>query len=1022
MQAEVQIPEFLSRVVPWPGSVTDPGWVNLHWRSAMQNDPAKSFWGGRPVKSVNDFMWWVGWCAQRPGIKDIFFCTSLQSQIGKNSRGGPKVMRGKELALSLKALWLDVDVKDPPKGYATLEEAIGAVAEFVKAAGLPPPSALIATGGGLHCYWISKTPLTPFEWQPYAEGLKALALTHNLRCDAGVTTDCARILRVPGTFNHKQEPLRPVRVLGLAPAEKDYDFKNTFAALAALSPPTRVSSPLFIEGPQEKAAAFVTLPQESLAEGIGHDETPLVIDNIVRGCAFIKDALKTGGAEYSQPMWNLTTLAATFMEDGHALAHKMGEKHPTYTSESTEALWERKNKERKDRGLGWPSCKAIQASGCGACVTCPHFAAGKSPLNLGERTAEAKATLALPFAAVTTLADVDDEPIDLPFGYVLNDDNLVCKVEEQKGKKGEPSTTIVTPIFHTTITKPWVQDNPKAFNFITSTDKGNSKPVSIKLELMVHGTEMWKLLQGQGVIPDPKYTSECLRFLMSFLSKLQKAKSAAQSLPFGWWTGPDGNPHGFVYGGTVMKDDNTESPAGFGAVKTREIYKPTGTVQPWLDACKMVTDQKRPELDAIIAASFAAPLFTVTGEYSGFLSAWGTSGPGKSTATKVGLAVWGHPKLAKEVALSTARSIIAKMGDLKNLPVYWDEIKDERAQKSVFDVLFSGTEGVGPGRLTSQIEQRDRTDWQTMITICSNLSFIDYVVKNQPTTDAGIYRVFEYKVGDHVEGAPGRISTMEASRITQKLETNYGVMGLMYAKTLGSDPAAIDKFTKEFVEAFAKEVNQTGPERYWPAICGTLLAGATLANMLGATIDVMALHDFLVVKYMENRERRISEATAGGGLMNTEEALTGFLREHSGRTLYTDTFPTGRGRPPAISIIWAPKLDAGKGITVQWSVQSRMLRVSRLKFVEYLTFRQVAPSAIFRGLKEHFGMKVNYASLGGNTPYKEGQEHLICIPIPEGSSLEGQMLVHTSSVANVPGGETGLQETSPQTPQALTAL
>jgi hypothetical protein len=122
---------------------------------------------------------------------------------------------------------------------------------------------------------------------------------------------------------------------------------------------------------------------ESLAEGIRDEFPPLDLAPIAQQCAFIGDALKTGGKDYSQPMWNLTTLAATFLEDGNALAHRMGNQHPGYTPETTEDLWERKNRERKERGLGWPSCKAIQDAGCAACENCPHLAKGKSPLNLG---------------------------------------------------------------------------------------------------------------------------------------------------------------------------------------------------------------------------------------------------------------------------------------------------------------------------------------------------------------------------------------------------------------------------------------------------------------------------------------------------------------------------------------------------------------------------------------------------------------------------------------------------------------
>jgi hypothetical protein len=110
---------------------------------------------------------------------------------------------------------------------------------------------------------------------------------------------------------------------------------------------------------------------------------PLPVENILQGCAFLRDAVETGGAEYTQPMWNLTTLAATFMEDGHALAHRMGREHPGYSVESTDELWARKTREREERSLGWPQCKTIQANGCGACETCPLLQLGKSPLHLG---------------------------------------------------------------------------------------------------------------------------------------------------------------------------------------------------------------------------------------------------------------------------------------------------------------------------------------------------------------------------------------------------------------------------------------------------------------------------------------------------------------------------------------------------------------------------------------------------------------------------------------------------------------
>ena len=103
------------------------------------------------------------------------------------------------------------------------------------------------------------------------------------------------------------------------------------------------------------------------------------------------------------------------MENGHELAHALGNKHPEYSIETTDEIWERKNRERKALNLGWPSCKAIrdaQPSGQpSVCDQCPHFSKGKSPLNLALHQQEPSPTepvLPLPFI---NFASWDHEPL-----------------------------------------------------------------------------------------------------------------------------------------------------------------------------------------------------------------------------------------------------------------------------------------------------------------------------------------------------------------------------------------------------------------------------------------------------------------------------------------------------------------------------------------------------------------------------------------------------------------------------------
>lgn len=214
------IETFMSRVVPWPADGA-PGWINLHWRIPNPHDPKKpDMWVGKPTRTLSEFMKLLTWVKARSNTKDIYFCLSLQGKTGTNTKGNKVAARLAEDALLLKSLWLDLDVKsseDKPtkKGYPSVGAALEALSKFCEQQTIAKPDALVGSGGGVHCYWISPTPFTRTEWQPYADGLKTAAINFGLQCDIGCTVDSARVLRVPGTFNYKTLPLRPVKILGM---------------------------------------------------------------------------------------------------------------------------------------------------------------------------------------------------------------------------------------------------------------------------------------------------------------------------------------------------------------------------------------------------------------------------------------------------------------------------------------------------------------------------------------------------------------------------------------------------------------------------------------------------------------------------------------------------------------------------------------------------------------------------------------------------------------------------------------
>lgn len=1003
MSAE-QIREFMGRVVAWPGD-NDPGYVNLHWTSPNHGNPAATgrefYWGGKPFRTLDQFLNTAAWALDKPNIKDIYYCLSLQKEAGLTKNGKPKPERKAANALFLKALWLDIDIKDPPKGYASLGEALGALQAFITSVGLPPATALVASGGGLHVYWISATPLTVVEWQPYANGLKAAALAFGLRCDAGVTIDAARVLRVPGTLNHKREPARPVTLLGLAAA--DYDFSVALKVLADLEPISAAASPeLLLPGLGKPSQAFVAAVGlvETLGSGVERFSDKL-LDwvPLVKACPFFGDALATGGEKYSQPMWNLSTLMCTFLEDGHDLARLTSHSHPGYTRESTDQLWDRKQREREDRGLGWPSCSAIQSAGCTKCSVCPQLGKGKSPLHLtGPKSPLITATVTPPPVTAETQALFDHA---LPPGYVYDDENHLCKEIEVEVEEGPPEKQL-HKIFTCRFSLAWAQKGlgPDTLNMVSTVDLGHTRPVSITLPQINTDGERFKVLAQQGVKIYPANKRHVEGYLMALMTKLHEAQAALTALPFGWYvdtTNPKptkGARHGFVFGGILFQDDGKSRPSGITDDETRDVYRPIGDIGPWVAACRMINGRKHPEFDAIIASAFAAPLMVVTGLYSTLLNVWGESGNGKSAAMKVAIAVWGHPQKAKEAATSTSKSVLRKMGHIRNLPLFWDEIKDVSIQKHLFTTYFAGAEGIEGSRLFSDLRQQARGIWQTMMVTCSNKSFVNYVKAQQPDTDAGINRVFEvFSPKDDV----GVINDTDAERMLQELELNHSIVGLEYAKVLASDPDAVDRFVLSLINAFKAEVKSEMEDRYWGACCGTILAGAYYANSFGAQIDTVALKDFLVKNFHKNKTARRESVMAITSPQYAEEKLTMFLRENGRFTVWTDTHVSGKGKPKLINIVHAPEgLAKGDRVYVQWVCDDGILKIARGPVHEFFQQRNIPADQIVDGWKNAFGAKLNpEGSIASGTQFRQGRETTIEMFIPQTSPL--WPLLHTYS-------------------------
>lgn len=138
------------------------------------------------------------------GIEVYFACAEYSTSNSRNAAN----------ASGAWGFWMDIDCGDKKdsagKGYPTEDDALLALKKFCKDAGLPAPTHIVSSGGGLHVYWVMDSVVEREKWQEYAVKLKALTNSLNFLADDSRTSDIASVLRVPGTLNHKYNPPRPV--------------------------------------------------------------------------------------------------------------------------------------------------------------------------------------------------------------------------------------------------------------------------------------------------------------------------------------------------------------------------------------------------------------------------------------------------------------------------------------------------------------------------------------------------------------------------------------------------------------------------------------------------------------------------------------------------------------------------------------------------------------------------------------------------------------------------------------------
>ncbi len=291
--------------------------------------------------------------------------------------------RAQENVVRIKSLWIDIDCGEEKakalKGYLDKEAALLALEEFLIKTKLPEP-ALVDSGGGIHGYWVLDRELSREEWQPLADGLKELCLKEGLLIDAGCTADAARILRVPNTYNFKEETPRQVRLL--SPPDTTYSVDIIKSVLPEVAPKPLAGlsgkknlSPLTKALMGNQVCYFKNIMLRT-AKGTGCQQLAHIYQN------------QHDSSQVDYNMWRAALSVAEHCEDRDRAIHKLSEKHPNYDPTETE----NKASDTRGEGKGPFLCTTFSEYRPGGCDGCKHLGKIKSPIVLGREIAESKET------------------------------------------------------------------------------------------------------------------------------------------------------------------------------------------------------------------------------------------------------------------------------------------------------------------------------------------------------------------------------------------------------------------------------------------------------------------------------------------------------------------------------------------------------------------------------------------------------------------------------------------------------
>lgn len=830
----------------------------------------------------------------------------------------------------LKAFFLDLDC-GPTKDYLTQTDALTALRSFCKKSKLPRPT-LINSGRGIHVYWRLDAPVSRETWHPVAERLKALCKRNGLHADPVVTADAARVLRIPGTHNHKDEPPTEVKVVGEIGDVVAFD---AFSALIGED----VGN--FLESPRKYVPREADAMMQALSGSIVSKFKTIMMKTVAgRGCAQLAGIVKDQ-ENLTEPLWRAGLSIAKFCSDGGKAIHRISERHPDYSHDATE--------EKVSHIKGPYLCERFDEYKPGVCPGCQHWGKIKSPISLGREVEEA--TEEDNIVVQKPLGVTDAVPIQYiipkyPSPFFRGKTGGVFKrgekVFKEDGEVDEEKSKDKLVYFNDLYVVRRLKDPEMGESLVMRLHlpKDGVREFTIPLTSVGSKDEFRKGLAMHGVAV--LNVTDLMEYTMRWVNELQfQAEAEEAQRQFGWI---DDTGTAFALGNMMVFKDRVEVNAPSGAtVGLFPYFQPKGTLAGWKETMRFYNRPGMEPHQFMVGLAFGAVLMEFQPINAAAFHLYSKeSGLGKTTGMLAGASIWGDPDLLMMQERDTFNSKMNRAEVYKNIVCYMDELTNTKPQ-DLSDWAYQLPSGLQRNRMgpKGNVERVRGKPWKTLFGTTGNTSMIERISLYKALPKAEAQRILEHRA-ERLEFA----SKSETDEFATAVKENFGHAGVPYLQYVMSNLESVKELANTTQQRIDQAANLTAENRFWSAMVSRTITGLLVAKKAGLIDWQIGPIVSWAVKAMQGAHSMVRE-------MNTdvEAILTDYLAEHYSGILRIKSTDDARKAPSFETIIQPAEAMRSSQFVARYEYDIKKLYLLPKPLKEWCGQQQINYGGFVDGLK-----------------------------------------------------------------------